>query len=144
MAQTNAARVDIAALRAWAQSILDDCNHMVDELGPAAHRAVLDRMTCQAIIAVIDLANSWPPSTGPEAVPARIRRSLDDYAASGLPTGACLRAVLSNDLRQAFARADVEVAAAMPAILAYISSRLPFGSWGSPEAVDAWIRRPRS
>lgn len=144
MAQTIAARVDIAALRAWAQSILDDCNHIVDEVGPSAHRAVLDRMTCHAIIAVIDLANSWPPSTGPEAVPPRIRQALDDYASKGLPTGACLHAVLSNDLRQAFARADVEVAAAMPAILAYISSCLPCASWGSREAVDAWLRRPRS
>ena len=139
-----AARVDIAALRAVAESIVDECNHQVDELGPAAHRAVLDRATCRAIIAVIDLANTWPPTPGPEAIPPRIRQSLDDYNRLGLRPGDCLYGVLANDLRRAFTFADPEVAAAMSAIVLYVNSCLPNACWGSVERVEAWIRRPRT
>jgi hypothetical protein len=138
------ARVDIATLRAVAQSIVDECNHQVDELGPAAHRAVLDRATCRAIIAVIDLADTWPPSPSIDAIPERIRRALDSYQHAGLRPGDCLYAVLTNDLRRAFAFADVEVAASMPAIMLYVNSRLPCECWGSQPIVEAWLRRPRS
>jgi hypothetical protein len=139
-----AALVDIAALRAVAQSIAEDCDRLVDEVGPAAHRAVLDGMTCRIIIGVIDMRNTWPPSVGAEALPPRIKRALDDYALLGLRTGDCLYAVLCNDLRGAFARADPEVTAAMPAIVAYVNSVLPCVCWGSIEAVESWIRKAMS
>lgn len=139
-----AALVDIAALRAVAQSIAEECDRQVDEVGPAAHRAVLDGLTCRIIIAVIDMRNTWPPSVGAEALPPRIKRALDEYAQHGIRTGDCLYAVLCNDLRGAFSRADPEVTAAMPAIVAYINSVLPCGCWGSVPAVESWIRRPRS
>lgn len=138
------ALVDIAALRAVAVSIAEECDHQIIEVGPAAYRAVLDGMTARLIIAVIDMRNTWPPDVGPEAVPPRLKRSLDDYAMHGLRTGDCLYAVLCNDLRMAFARADHEVAAAMPAILAYVNATLPCSSWGSAAAVEGWLRKNRA
>lgn len=134
----------ISGLRAIAQGIAEDCDAQVDELGPAAYEAVLTRATARAVIAVIDIHDTWPANVTAAALPPRIKRALDDYAANGLRTGDCLYAVLTNDLRLAFARADAEVSRAMPAILTYITSNLPASSWGTVELVEAWIRRPRS
>lgn len=78
------------------------------------------------------------------SIPAAQRQSLDSYAQHGLPPGHCLRAVLAGDLFSAFSRADPEVQAAMPAIVAHVRNNLPGGSWGSYEIVDRWIARPRS
>ena len=38
-------------------------------------------------------------------IPDNMRDALDRYVKQGIPTGGCLRAILANDLMQAFARA---------------------------------------
>ncbi len=79
----------------------------------------------------------------PDACPEEIRDALQRYVEHGIPTGDCLRAILANDLMQAFARADVYTARAMPSIASYIHNRIPSEAHGSYEAVDQWIRHAK-
>lgn len=72
-------------------------------------------------------------------IPKRMRETLDLYAQQGVPPGSCTRAILANDLLEAFGRADIETTIAMPAIAAYVYNRMPRGCHGSYDAVDAWI-----
>ena len=134
----------IAGLRAIAQSIADEAQHQIDGagVGPLADAAYLELATCHAVIAVIDLYGA--ASQRAPGIPPRLKRSLDDYAAFGLRTGDCLYAVLTNNMRAAFMRADAETAAAMPAIMTYVCCSLPAECWGDVAAVEAWIRKVRS
>lgn len=158
----------IAGLRAIAQSIADECEHQIDELGPAGLEAVGTRVRCLTVVAVLDseperltaiarLAFRLSPLDGlamdrlaqaqvdgAVAVPERIKGAIDRYVSAGLRPGDCVYAVLSNDMRVAFARADAEVVAAMPAILRYLNACVPCACWGSPEAVAAWIAKCRA
>lgn len=68
-----------------------------------------------------------------------IKDSLDLYAKHGCPTGGFLAAVLSNDLKDACARADSDNRHAIFDIVSYIYNNLPSGCWGSRERVRAWI-----
>lgn len=69
------------------------------------------------------------------------KESLDRYATQGVPTGDFLRAVLSNDLTEAFGRADDDNRRDMYDICSYVYNELPSPCHGSPEKVTAWIQR---
>ena len=68
-----------------------------------------------------------------------IKAAIDRYAKDGVPTGGFLRAVLSNDLKMAFAKADIENQMDMKEIVAYCYNEIPGNCWGSPENVKEWI-----
>lgn len=70
-----------------------------------------------------------------------IMASLDRYAAHGTPTGGFLRAVLENDLRESFARADQFNRRNLFDIVRYCWNELPGDCWGSPERVAKWLDR---
>ena len=77
-----------------------------------------------------------------EGVPQHLFDSLRAYVAYGHPTGSFLRAVLENDLIEAFGRADPESRYYLHRIASLVYNHLPartFGCWGSPAAVDEWI-----
>jgi hypothetical protein len=65
--------------------------------------------------------------------------TLDAYALDGRPPGDFLIAVLSNDLKEAFGRADTNNAENMHAVLRYCYNHIPAACWGSPEKVKAWL-----
>lgn len=65
--------------------------------------------------------------------------SLWAYAVFGVPTGGFLSAVLSNDLREAIARADEHNIMTLRQIVTYIYMKLPGPCWGSEARVDAWL-----
>jgi hypothetical protein len=68
------------------------------------------------------------------------REALDEYGQGALPSvGSFLFAVLSNNLVEAFRRADDGNAAAMQEIVAYCYNKLPSECWGSKEKVEAWL-----
>lgn len=71
-------------------------------------------------------------------IPEITRESIDAWAQSARPTGGFLRAVLENDLREAFSRADYDNTLAMPAIMSYVYNNVPSLCWGSPERVAEW------
>ena len=71
-------------------------------------------------------------------IPALTRETLDAWASDARPVGGFVQAVLENDLREAFARADYDNTLAMPAIVSYIYNDLPALCWGSKENFAAW------
>ena len=55
------------------------------------------------------------------------------------PVGHFITAVLSNNLREAFARADDENQKTMFQIVSYCHNQIPGHCWGTPEKVKAWV-----
>lgn len=72
---------------------------------------------------------------------ATTKRSLDNYARDGIPTGGFCRAVLENDLAGAFGRADSDNRADLFEIVGYVYNELPQNCWGSRENVAAWLKK---
>jgi hypothetical protein len=72
---------------------------------------------------------------------ASTKSGLDRFAREGSPVGGFLTAVLSNDLKEAFMRADDENRADLFEIVGYCYNELPSPCWGSPEKVNAWMER---
>jgi len=68
-----------------------------------------------------------------------IVEALNAWADGSHPyVGDFLRAVLSNNLKEAVMRADAYNLVTLPAIVNYVYNRLPFDCQGSPEIVAAW------
>lgn len=116
---------------------LDESRHWAFSTGT---HLTINLATAIADRAAKQLAGAAPVAS---AVPPAIAAGLDRYAQHAIPPGDCLRHVLEGDLFGAFARADPTTAAAMPAIVAAITSRLHSSTWGSPEAVSRYIERAR-
>lgn len=145
---------DFDKLRAFAQGLIDEAAHIVDECGVAGGHAEIER--AEAGKKLIELIDSWPAIeahhakgstaelslTSPERIPPAIRAGIDRYAKDGIRPGSCLYAILAGDLFGAFARADPGTVIAMPAIVAYIASEV--GARGDEAIVERWIARPRS
>jgi len=55
--------------------------------------------------------------------------------------GHFLTAVLSNDMREAFARADDDNRKTMFQIVAYCHNEIPGNCWGTPEKVKRWMEQ---
>lgn len=72
-------------------------------------------------------------------IPEHTQAGLDRYINHRIRPGSFLVAVLSNDLFEAVSRADLENQAALADIVKYIYNKLPSGSHGSIERVDAWL-----
>ena len=64
-----------------------------------------------------------------------IKRYTEDHE----PRGDFLRAVISNDLRNAVGYADDDNLTNLPAFVAYFHNIAPGPCWGSPEKYLAWI-----
>lgn len=62
------------------------------------------------------------------------------YIEHGRPPGDFLRALFSNDLKGAFARADINNTARMRFWVEWLYNHAPVQCQGSEEAVDKWIR----
>ena len=71
--------------------------------------------------------------------PNNLGESFERYIEHGIPTGGFLRAVLENDLREAFGRADIYNRSCMFEIVAWLWNEAPSTCWGSPEKVSAWL-----
>jgi hypothetical protein len=76
----------------------------------------------------------------PRQCPPDIVESLEAYQQEGRPTGDFLRAVIANDLMEAFGRADEHNLKALPHIVAWAYQHLR-GPHGSYEAYDKHIQR---
>lgn len=67
------------------------------------------------------------------------KSSLDRYVENRVPTGDFLRAVLENNLKETFRRADPRNRQDLFEIVQYVYNELPQACWGSPTKVDAWL-----
>jgi hypothetical protein len=75
-------------------------------------------------------------------IPEYMHGGLIRYFENRLPPGDFLQAVLSNDLFEAFARADEINTYAMKAYVVWLVNQVPgrgSGIWGSREAVKNWL-----
>lgn len=67
------------------------------------------------------------------------KNQIDSYVEHGTRPGGFLYAVLSNDLKESFGRADLENRHDMFDIVSYCWNSIPTDCWGSPENVQAWM-----
>lgn len=68
-----------------------------------------------------------------------IKQSIDKYVAHRIEPGGFVRAVLENDLKGAFGKADRYNRNNMFEIVKYCYNEIPYTCWGSPEAVQNWL-----
>ena len=73
------------------------------------------------------------------AIPESTINALLRYVNGHIETGGFLRAVLENNLRDSFIKADMFNEAALREIVAWLYTKAPSGCWGSPEKVQKWI-----
>lgn len=74
-------------------------------------------------------------------IPDHCRRGLEMYLSEGILPGSFLTAVLSNDLMEACARADMSNEKRLKNYAMLMYSFMPSGSYGSSVKVMNWIAR---
>jgi len=79
-----------------------------------------------------------------DLAPDCARGSLQRYLESKIPPGSFLTAVLSNDLREAFSKADEPNREALFDTVRFLYNNAPASAWGSPENVKAWMQGEQS
>lgn len=75
-------------------------------------------------------------------VPVSLHEGLTEYIAARRPTGSFLRACLTNDFKEACVRADELNQPYLVEIARFLVFYVPSMAWGSPAAVDAWLKDP--
>lgn len=73
------------------------------------------------------------------ALPEHMQVSAQRYIEHGQPPGDFLRAVLENNLAEAFGRADTENEQHMREWAQWLYMDVPHAAWGSRECVDSWV-----
>ncbi len=76
-------------------------------------------------------------------IPAYTMMALEDYVRNHTPKGGFMEAVLTNNLKEAFARADQGNLMAIGAMVNWLYNEAPSTCWGSPEKYEAWINMDR-
>lgn len=71
-------------------------------------------------------------------IPQHTLDALARYLDRGLEPGSFLRAVIENDLRGAYLRADKENRLALPALIEWMECSIPSAAWGHPGVIDDW------
>ena len=66
--------------------------------------------------------------------------SLRRYVDRGIPLGSFLEAIVSNDLLEAFNRADTRNRSVMFEYIHYLNNEMPVGCHGSRRAYNAWCK----
>ena len=74
-------------------------------------------------------------------LPAHMQDGMRLYIERGIPPGSFQRAVLSNDLLEAFRRADDVNSHAMRSYAVFLACQAPCGCLGSQDHVKEWIAR---
>ena len=77
-------------------------------------------------------------------LPEHIRRGVKNYIERGIIPGDFLQAVICNNLKESFNRADDINITRMLDIVDFFYNEAPFLCWGSEEKMYKWIERHRS
>jgi hypothetical protein len=75
-------------------------------------------------------------------IPQHTKYQIDEYVQKYVPPGDFVTAVLSNDLMEAFIRADDTNLLFMKDIVSYCYNKIPNYCWGSPGIVELWLDTP--
>lgn len=81
---------------------------------------------------------------GRHLIPPYMWGGVERYFVNRIPGGSFLTALFSNDLMEAFGRADDENSANMRQYCQFLYNYAPRGSYGSPENVRAWLNPERT
>jgi len=76
-------------------------------------------------------------------IPAHMHNGLVSYLHDGYPTGHFLMAILSNDLKEACARADDDNKPLLWNYIFFLVNYAPGAAWGSPSKVQEWLAMHR-
>lgn len=76
-------------------------------------------------------------------LPEHIRGGVQRYIEDGILPGDFLKAVICNDLRESFARADEINMLRMFDIISFFYYEAPRGCWGAEEKMLDWITRSK-
>ena len=76
-------------------------------------------------------------------LPEHIRDGAKRYIERGIPPGDFLRAVICNNLKESFARADRINIHRMFDIVSFFYNEAPAGCWGSIQKMERWIKIKR-
>ena len=74
------------------------------------------------------------------SIPEYTLNGLYDYVDNRIPPGGFLRAVLSNNLFEAFARADENNRFALNQIIQFVYMEMPSPCWGNEGNINTWLR----
>lgn len=74
-------------------------------------------------------------------IPLHMRTGVLDYVMNGTEVGHFLSGIFSNDLVEAFARADGENKEKIGEYVLLMYNCLPIGCWGSRDNYRNWIER---
>ena len=74
-------------------------------------------------------------------IPEHMGEALDEYVALGRPVGDFLYAVLTNNLYDACARADMHNAPNLMAYVEWLYNHAPSQCYGSRDKVAAWFKK---
>lgn len=73
-------------------------------------------------------------------IPVHMVSGIKNYIEAGHPVGGFLYAVITNDLTEAFARADDINVLYMREWVMFLYNQMPFGSWRTKENYETWIK----
>jgi len=74
-------------------------------------------------------------------IPEHMHYSVVQYVINGRGPGHFLEALLENNLRDTFARADEKNREAIPRWVEFLYWCVPGACWGSRDRVEAWIAK---
>lgn len=70
-----------------------------------------------------------------------MRGAVERYLNNGIMPGSFMTAVLENNLKEAFGRADSYNSQNMKDIIGYLYNEIPSSAWGSKERVTQWLEQ---
>lgn len=76
-----------------------------------------------------------------KGIPSHTAHTIQNYIVDRLQPGSFIRAVVRNNLMDAFSYADVENLEAIKEIVMYFYNYAPMECWGSEENYNNWMGR---
>jgi len=73
-------------------------------------------------------------------LPEHLRGGVQRYIENRVKPGSFLQAVICNNLKESFARADEINIALMFDIVNFFHNEVPGNCWGSPERMEGWLK----
>ena len=96
-------------------------------------------MSTPSVTRVLDLEDRYRTAAVNAGVPEHLIGGLVRYIVHGIQPGHFLQAVLSNQLSEAFGRADEDSRAGMFQLVCFLHNSAPGICWHSKQRMDDWI-----
>jgi hypothetical protein len=74
-------------------------------------------------------------------LPSHCQEGMKRYIEHGIAPGSFLEAVITNNLVEAFARADFTNRQNIERYVAFLWNECPIGAWGSEKVYQEWVKK---